>query len=107
MANAPAKLDIPKNPAERRGWIITQLWLRGTSLRAVGAAAGKSHQSMSYALRAPSAECEELIARALGLTALQLFPERFDAAGVRLHRLRPWQPNTAGRAGNVDHQEVA
>lgn len=88
MNHETSRLDVPKNPAERRGWIIWQLRLRGYSLRRIAAEEGTSIQSVSYALGNPSAALEEAIAARLDRTPQELFPERFDARGHRIHIVR-------------------
>jgi len=84
MSNVPTSMNIPKDPAERRVWIVGQLRLRGTSLRRLAAITGVSQQAMSHALTGSSSHLEVVIADALGLTPQQLFPERFTADGGRL-----------------------
>jgi len=88
-------------------WVVGQLRLRGTSLRRLAGEAGVSQQAMSHALTAPSSYLEAVIAEALGLTPRQLFPERFDDAGNRLHWTREPQRTTRRRAGNVQSGEAA
>jgi Ner family transcriptional regulator len=107
MSNVPTSDLVPKHPAERRVWIWVQLRLRGTSLRRLAAENGVSQQAMSHALVSPSSHLEEVIAQALGLTAQQLFPERFDALGNRLSWTRDQQRNTRQTGRNVEEERVA
>ncbi len=107
MSNAPSTLDVPKNPVERRVWVCGQLRLRGTSLRQLGIKAGVSPQAMSAALLAPNRHLEHVIAEALGLTARQLFPERFTANGDRIHQTRPQQRTTKRLSPTVKTDEAA
>jgi len=100
-------VNIPKNPAERRVWITGQLRLRGTSLRRLAVQEGVSPQAMSNALMLPSSHLEEVIAKALGLTAQQLFPERFDANGNRLGWTRDQQRTTRDQSRNVEEGRAA
>lgn len=95
-------VSVPKNPAERRVWIPSQLRLLGTSLRRLAAEEGVSPQAMSNALNLSSSHLETVIAAALGLTAQQMFPERFDAAGNRLGWTRTPQRSTRGVRRNVE-----
>jgi Predicted transcriptional regulator len=101
MSRAIAILDVPINAAERRVWICAQLRMRGNSLRHLAREEGVSHQAMSAALVAPNAHLEPVIAKALGLTPRQLFPERFDHAGNRVCQTRAPQRSTRPSAGNV------
>lgn len=107
MSNVPTSLNVPKNPAERRAWICYQLRLRGSSLRRIASDLGVSQQAASHALLSPSSHIEKAIAEAIGLTPETLFPERFDAAGNRLSRVREQQRTTRRRAGNVQSGEAA
>ncbi len=86
---------IPASPRERRVWIITQLWLRGTSLAALARRAGVSQQAMSQALSRPAARLEGVIAEALGLDVIALFPERYSSRGERIPRTRGTQDGSA------------
>jgi Ner family transcriptional regulator len=84
----------PKNPAERRAWLLYQLRIRGKSFRSLAAEAGVSPQAVTHAILNPSSYLEPLIAEAIGLTAPELFPERFDPTGRRLHQTREPQRST-------------
>lgn len=77
-------LDVPKNPAERRAWVVYQLRIRGLSLRALGRRVGVTQQAMSNTLSGPNSHLEPIISEAIGLTPQQLFPERFTKAGSRI-----------------------
>jgi Ner family transcriptional regulator len=81
-------LEVPKEPAYRRAWVVYQLHVRGKSLAQIGRDAGISQQAVSSALHQPNAHIEPLIAKALGLKTQDLFPERFDDAGNRIPRTR-------------------
>ncbi len=86
-------------PFERNARRIRALLLeKGLKLTDVAAAANVPRHRVFNALREPNAEGEAAIARALGLPAATLWPERHDAQGQRLHR----QPiaNYRGRAGS-------
>lgn len=107
MSNAPATLNIPKEPARRRVWVKGELELRGLSLRKLAVREGVSHQAMSSALVTPSSHLQAVIAEALGLTVHQLFPEWYDASGARLGRTRSPQRITGRRASNVESGEAA
>ena len=107
MSIAPTSNLIPKNPAERRGWIVWQLRLKGTSLRRLAAEHGVSQQAMSHALTASSSHLETVIAEALGLRPEQLFPERFDDRGNRLTWTRDQQRSTRRMVRNVEEEQAA
>lgn len=103
----PATLDIPKMPAERRAWVIYQLRIRGLSLSRLARDEGVSHQAMSLAFTTSSSHLQETIAKAIGLTARQLFPEYFDASGNRLTWTRERQRSTRPARDNVQSEEAA
>ena len=107
MTYAPASLNIPKEPDDRRVWIWVQLSRRGTSLSRLAEEIGKSRQSLSHALGNPSEELEAVIAHALGLTAQQLFPERFTSDGIRIPRSRSKNRTTKRFIQNVKNEEAA
>lgn len=107
MTNENTTLDIPKEPASRRAWVIYQLRVRGLSLSQLAADIGVSQQAMSEALMRPSSHIEPVIAKAIGVSVEQLFPERYDAAGNRLFREREPQRSSGAKARNVKGRRVA
>lgn len=107
MSNAPATVNVPKNPAERRGWIKYQLETRGLSLRRLARDEGVSHQAVSYALVAPSSHLQPVIADAIGLTVHELFPEWYDADGTRRGQTRVPQRSTGRTPRNVEEERAA
>ena len=88
MTTDMTTLTPPKNPAERRAWVVYQLTVRGQSLASVAASLGVCRQAVSGALMTPSERIEQALADALDLPIETLFPERFDAKGVRIPRTR-------------------
>lgn len=104
MSTAPATVNIPKNPAERRVWIKGELELRGLSLRALARREGVSHQAMSAALLAPSSHLQPVLADALGVSVHQLWPEWYDERCNRIGRTRTRQRITDRRVGNVENR---
>lgn len=88
MSATNSTLSPPKNPAERRAWVIYQLRIRGTNLLRLSKQHGVSASAMQAALMVPSSHLERVIADALGLPVEKLFPERFDRDGRRLHLTR-------------------
>jgi lambda repressor-like predicted transcriptional regulator len=86
MMTALTAHDVPKEPAIRRAWVLFQLRIRGYSLAAIAEEIGVARQSVRGALVEPSAHVERALAKKLGLRVQDLFPERFDSTGRRLHR---------------------
>ena len=107
MTTETSALDIPKNPASRRGWIIWQLRNIGWSLSRIALREGVSVQSVSSALMVPSSHLQDVIADLLELTPQQLFPEFFDPQGRRLVRTRDQQRITRSANRNVEEDQAA
>lgn len=93
------------DPRERTIWVQAQLKLAGTSFAAIGRANGWSRRAVAAAMTNACDPQEKAIAAALGVTQQQLFPERYDRTGKRLHHVR----QNTGRDGadNVKHDEAA
>jgi lambda repressor-like predicted transcriptional regulator len=90
---------------ERTFWVQAALRHKGSSFAAIGRKHGWSRITVAGAMHTPCDPQERAIAAELGVTQQELFPERFDATGKRLHHVRH---NTAGRgAGNVKNSEAA
>ncbi len=104
MTTDTTTLTPPKNPAERRAWVVFQLKLRGQSLASVAASLGVCRQAVSGALMTPSERIEQALADALSLPIETLFPERFDGKGFRIPRTRPANIS-AGRAPGDSQNE--
>lgn len=82
--------EVPLHPYERRGWIATKLALLGLNQGKLADRIGCSRQTLGKCLIGPVSERIDIsIAKALGLTPQQLFPERYAADGSRLHRVMP------------------
>ncbi|MQX36859.1 helix-turn-helix domain-containing protein [Roseospira navarrensis] len=116
MTHDPSNTAIPKNPAERRAWIVYRLRSLGLSLAELGRQTGVSAQAMSAACVAPNIHLEPVIAEAIGLTPQELFPERWSECGRRLtqsrgparHRMRSLSDHTAaGDAGQRQKEHAA
>lgn len=73
--------EIPREAKARGAWIVYQLHVRGTSLSAIARTLGVSRSASSHALRRPYPRMETAIAAALGLSAQDLFPERYPNGG--------------------------
>lgn len=107
MTTQTSIVNIPKNPAERRGWIIWQLRNRGWSLSRIARDEGVSVQAVSSALMVSSSHLQNVIAGLLDLEPRDLFPEYFDPAGRRLGQTRDPQRTTRRDARNVEEEKVA
>ncbi|PKP68143.1 MAG: hypothetical protein CVT83_06455 [Alphaproteobacteria bacterium HGW-Alphaproteobacteria-5] len=79
---------LPTEPHERAVWVLGQLRLRGESYASISRKAGKSRFAARQAMYQPSAELERALADALEMPVHQLFPERFDGKGRRIHQER-------------------
>ncbi|MDO8837977.1 MAG: helix-turn-helix domain-containing protein [Parvibaculum sp.] len=88
MNTTVREIDIPTDPRERAIWVLGQLKLRGESFSALSKSHGKSRNWARQAMFQASAEAERAIATAIDLTPRDLFPERYDASGRRLHQVR-------------------
>ena len=98
MANNPVPpIEIPPNLYERRSWLRHQLLIRGLKLSDIAAEEGVSGAAMSRLFLYPNIHLETAIAKKLGVTAAQLFPERFDAAGQGLRIIREQSRSTAAQ----------
>jgi Ner family transcriptional regulator len=108
MTIANRTIDTPpRDPRERAAWVKFQLELRGLSFAELARWEKVSQKAVRYALLAPSRYLEETIAKAIGMTPQALFPERFDAAGRRLHRSRQPNRSKAREQSNNQLQEAA
>lgn len=105
MSSLTTTLAVPKEPAFRRAWLVYQLRLRGWSLRQLASQEGVSYEALARTMVEPNSHLEPLIARVLGTTVRELFPERFDASGRRLHRTRERQRSTQRARGNLKAAE--
>lgn len=79
--------NVPTDPRQRSAWVIYQLKLRGLSLRGLALAAGLNPATLRGAIYQPSYPQERILAEAIGVTVAELFPERYDAEGTRLHKV--------------------
>lgn len=101
-------MNIPKNPVERRAWIIHRLrFERGLSLRQLALREGVTPQAMSHALMSASSHLQTVIADELGLTPQQLFPEFFATNGERLTWTRDQHRITRASSRNVEEGRAA
>lgn len=99
MSTLTTTLQVPKEPGFRRAWLVYQLRLRGWSLAQLASQEGVNYESLARTMVEPNSHLEPIIARVLGTTVEELFPERFDKTGRRLHRTR--EPSRARRPRNI------
>lgn len=90
------------DPKKRRAWIHYQLMLRGKSAAAIAESSNVTRQCLYQAFRAPYPKMERIIAKAIGLSAATLFPERYDEFGLPLRRYGKKAVNANGRTRCVD-----
>ncbi len=83
-----APKTIPSDSRERAAWVQYQLRLRAISFAEIAKKLGCTRQVLARALQTPMLRQEQAIAEAIDLTPEQLFPERYDGNGRRLHRVR-------------------
>lgn len=76
---------IPTRSLERTLWVQGQLRLKGSSFAAIARQHGWKRRGVAMAMHVPSYPQEKAIADELGLSVPQLFPERYDQSGNRLH----------------------
>jgi len=100
-------MNFPKKPTERRAWIIYQLRLRGISFRKLALQEGVSPQAISAATTSANSHLQPVIAKAIGLTAQQLFPEFYTSTGELLTWAREQHRNTASARRNVEEERAA
>jgi Ner family transcriptional regulator len=101
-------MKIPRftDSRARRIWVKAQLEILGKSFASIAREHGWHRNAVSSAMMVPLAAQERAIAEALGTTAEELFPERYDAeTGVRLHAVR--DNRRATLAGNDELGEAA
>jgi Ner family transcriptional regulator len=86
-------------------WVQAALRQKALSFAAIGRSHGWSRITVASAMNTPSDPQEKAIAAALGVSQSELFPERYDAEGNRLHLVRE---NKASRKPcNVKRVEAA
>jgi lambda repressor-like predicted transcriptional regulator len=108
MSDPKTTLPPFADPRQRAIWVMGELKYRGTSLNAISTAHGWSRSAVYRSLYQPSLPQEEAVAKALGVEVRDLFPERYDAAGKRLHRARAApQCRHVDVAGNDHAREAA
>jgi len=108
MSIAPAILSALQNPATRRGFLKALFEPKGLSFRSFAFRIGVSHQAVCQSAAGHgSSHIREAIAHEIGLTPQQLYPERYDAAGNHLGRIRDQQRSTRSHLCNVEDERAA
>lgn len=69
---------IPVDPTVRREWIKYRLKVQGLTMAELARRHKASRQAVASALVKPNPRWEHVIACALGFSAPQLWPERYD-----------------------------
>lgn len=103
---------IINTPSLRRAWLIQIFTDIGRSLASVARANGVARVTIYNALDRPYPRMERIIAHELGLTAQELFPERYGPDGKPNRRLgRPVKSSNKnkpiGVKGNGKSRRVA
>lgn len=68
--------------------ILASLRERGTTAAAIADDAGLSRFTLYKALTTPYPKAQSIIARALGLSPQQIWPQFYDETGARRHVIR-------------------
>lgn len=69
----------PKKPNRRALWIKHELERKGTSYAQIAREEGVSRQAVNKAVYAPYPKMERAIAKRLGLTVQQIWPDRHQS----------------------------
>ncbi|MDW7748964.1 helix-turn-helix domain-containing protein [Halomonas sp.] len=76
------KLEIPVSPEQRWEWIKYQLRRDGSSLSRLAVELGVSASAPQLTKYTPYPRIERAIAKKLGLSPLEIWPERWNADGT-------------------------
>lgn len=78
-----SKTQALLNDSDKRwAWLKYQLCIQNITFREIALAAGVKSQTLSKVRHMPYPKMERVLAAALGLSAQELFPERYDADGL-------------------------
>jgi len=80
--NRPTRKQL-RDPAARRAWVNYALAMQGLSLAELARREGVHRSCPEHCLRLPYPKMERVIAKAVGMQAHELFPERFNSDGSR------------------------
>lgn len=86
---------MSKPRAQKKDWhpadVVAALWKRGVSMRALSLQAGYSPGALKHALRRPYPRAEKIIADAIGVHPMEIWPSRYTADGY------PYYPRRRAR----------
>lgn len=82
-----APQEIPPNPYHRRAWALARLHQMGLNFTDLARELDVPAQYVSAVFIMANELIEDRVAAKFGLTARELFPERFDADGNRIVRM--------------------
>jgi len=102
MGSLEPEAGVPRDARERSIWVQGRLRLHASSFAAIARGLGISARAVGQAMFMPNHRVERALAAALGLEPRQLFAERYDAAGRRLHAVR-----MAGAASTASAADAA
>ncbi|SDK30596.1 helix-turn-helix domain-containing protein [Billgrantia gudaonensis] len=91
------KPDIPINPEQRWEWLKFQLRLRQTSLAQVADELQVTRNAVLNAKYSPYPRMERAIAKRLGLSPVEIWPERWNADGTPVRQ----RPNRAEKCATL------
>lgn len=86
--------------------VIAALHKRGTSLRKLAISRGLNPRTLTKALRLPYPKAEALIAAAVGISPIRIWPSRYDprqpVGARRLAHLNASRPRAARNVESID-----
>jgi Ner family transcriptional regulator len=100
--------SVEKKPAQ--GWhradVIAALRKAGWSLRQLSLAHGLSQSALHKAFAGPYPKAERLVAEAIGVQPMEIWPSRYDAKGKpnRLGSRRPMRPDIGVKRSADGHR---
>lgn len=95
--------NIPQDVERRRDWIKYQLTIRDSSLAKIAKNNGVSRQVLSSALYSPAPRWESQIAKVIGLSATEIWPERYDKDGLPLPKAKKGSIKDVSEKPSGDH----
>jgi lambda repressor-like predicted transcriptional regulator len=99
-----SSLPIFSSDLQRTIWVQGQLKLNRASFASIARDIGCSRVTVSNAMFRAADPQERAIAKQLGVTQRELFPERFDSRGNRLHAVKNSAPTPTH---NVNNEQAA
>jgi Ner family transcriptional regulator len=74
-----ARQKVPTDPAERKAWIKYQLEIKGSSFADLARETGNSRQTVRKSLDIKYPKWDRAIAKKIGMTPAEIWPERYAA----------------------------